>query len=173
MNNKYIYLPISFLVLLSIVLLSLEVPSFGLMVGFVPLLITAISLSILLSITIFLKTRSMFDGESMYTLIGTSLICSFIFFLAMVSIFNRKYATNNCESASYNIIAYQGRHTSGYGNIKKGKLKANQWILKVEMNGQIEHFNLEKDISKGKPVTRTMELEFCKGIYSTKYLRVE
>lgn len=173
MNNKYIYLPISFLVLLSIVLLSLEVPSFGLMVGFVPLLITAISLSIILCIVIFLKTRSKFDGESMYTLIGTALVCSFIFFLAMVSIFNRKYAINNCESASYNIIAYQGRHTAGYGNIKKEKLKANQWVLKARMNGQVEHFTLETDIFKGKHVTRTMDLEFCKGIYNTKYLRAE
>jgi hypothetical protein len=173
MNNKYIYLPISFMVLISIVLLSLEVPSFGLMVGFMPLLITAISLSILLSTAIFLKSKSKFDGESMYTLIGTSLICSFVFFFAFISIINRKYATYNCKSASYYIVAYQGRHTSGYGNIKKEKLKANQWILKVKINDQIEHFTLEKDITNGKPVTRTMELEFCNGIYNTKYLRVE
>ena len=173
MNNNYIYLPISFGVLASIVILSLEIPSFGLMTGFVTLLVLAISLSLSLAITMYFKYRSKFDSESMFTLIGTSLVCSFVFFLASISIFNRKYATNRCEVASYHIVAYQGRYTSGYGNVKKGKLKANQWILKAEINGQIEQFTLENDISNGKPVTRTMELEFCKGIYSTKYLRVE
>ncbi|MFT4534932.1 MAG: amino acid transporter [Saprospiraceae bacterium] len=173
MNNKSIYLPISFAVLASIVFLSLEIPSFGLMTGFVTLLTVAAFLSLLLSFIMYLCNRSKFDRESMYTFIGTSLLCSFIFFLATISIFNRMYATNSCEIASFHIVAYQGRYTSGYGNVKKDKLKANQWILKAEINGQIEQFTLEKDISNGKPVTRTMELEFCKGIYSTKYLRVE
>ena len=173
MNNKYIYLPISFAVLVSIVMLSLEIPSFGLMTGFLTLLSIAASLSLLISVFLYLAYRSKLDAESLYSLMGTSLICSFIFFLATTSIFNRTYATKNCEIASYNIVAYKGRYTSGYGNLKKEELKANQWILKAEINGQIEQFTLEKDISNEKPVTRTMELEFCKGIYSTKYLRVE
>lgn len=173
MNNKYIYLPISFAVLLSIVMLSLEIPSFGLMTGFVSLLVTAISLSVILSAFMYWKYRSKFDGESMYTLVGTCLICSFIFFLAIISNFNRKYATKNCKTASYSIAAYQGRYTSGYGNVKKEKLKANQWILKVKIDKQIEQFTLEKDICSGNSVTRTMELEFCSGIYATKYLRIE
>ena len=173
MNNKLVYIPISFLALLSIVLLSLEFPNYGLLIGFVPLLITSIGLAGIFAGGIFIKYRSKMDGESIYALVGISMIFSFIFFLAVVSILNRKYATNNCDIASYNIVAFQGRYTSGYGNIEKGKIKANQWVLKVKIDGEIEQFVLEKDISIRNPVTRTMNLEFCQGIFGTKYLSLE
>jgi len=169
MNNKYIYLPISFLVLICIGLLSMEIPYFSQMIGFLRLLLFAFIISIVFSSVIYRKYKSVFDGENMYTLIGLSWLCSFVVLLTSISIINRKYATFNCEVASYKVLDYEGRYTSGYGNTKKGKLEANQWILKLEIDNDIRQFVFEKDILTNGSVTRRMDFEFCKGIPGTSY----
>jgi len=170
MNNKYIYLPISFLVLICIGLLSIEIPYFSQMIGFLVLLSLAFIVSIIFSMVIYRKYKTVFDGENMYTLIGLSWLCSFVVLLTFISIGNRKYATFNCEVASYKVVDYEGRYTSGYGNTKKGKLKANQWILKLEIDNEIKQFVFEKDILMNLSVTRRMDFKFCKGIPGTQYL---
>ena len=172
MNNKFIFLPISFLILLSIVLLALEVPSFGLLVGFKSLLLLSFAIAFVMSIMIYRRYNKDLDGQYRIALAGNSLLWSLVITFAFISIINRKYATNSCEISSYKVVAYQGRYTAGYGNIEKGKVKANQWIIKVLIEDEIEQFILEKDISYGKDVTRDTDLEFCKGIWGTKYLRI-
>lgn len=172
MNNKYIFLPVSFLILTSIVLLALEIPSFNLMVGSMSLFILALSVSLIITTLLFRKYHEGLDGQNRVSLIGNAILWSLIIVFPFVSIINRKYAADDCETASYKVVAYQGRYTAGYGNIEKDKIKANQWILKVLIDEEIEQFILEKDISLGNDVTRTMDLEFCNGIWGTKYLRI-
>lgn len=172
MNNKYVYIPISFLVLLSIVLVSLEIPNFGLMLGFKVLFFIAFISSLLVGVLMYLRYHKYLQGEYLIATIGASILMSFVVILAIISILNRKYATIDCEVASYKVVSYKGRYAAGYGNLKKGEIKANQWILKVSIDGLVEQFILEKDISRTKAVTTSVPLEFCKGIYGTKYLKI-
>ena len=172
MKKNYIYIPIALLVLLSIVLLAFEIPIYGLMLGFKVLLYIALFSAFLIGVIIYHKYKDNLDGENLIATIGISALMTFVIVLAFISILNRKYATIDCEVASFEVEAYKGRYASGYGNLKKGEIKANQWILKVLVDGKIEQFILEKDISRNKDVTTSISLEFCKGISGTKYLRI-
>ena len=173
MNNKFIFLPISFLILLCIVLLALEVPHFGRMVGFSKLLLLSFVLAIFMALLIYGKYHKGLDGQYRIALIGNALLWSLVVVFALSSILNRKYATNHCKTSSYKIVAYQGRYAAGYGKIEKGKVRANQWIMKVIVDDEVEQFVLKKDISIGENVTRDMPLEFCSGIMGTKYLKIK
>ncbi len=172
MNKNYIYIPISLLMLLSIVLLALEIPLYGLMLGFKVILFIALLSALIAGLVMYRKYKDNLDGEYLIATIGISALISFVISLAFVSVLNRKYATSNCKVESFNVVAYEGRYAAGYGNLQKGEIKANQWILKVLMDGEIEQFILEKDISRTNSVTTSVSLEFCMGMYGTKYLRI-
>ena len=83
-----------------------------------------------------------------------------------------EYTTKNCYSTSYKVVGYKGRYTSGLGVMEKEKIKANQWILSIVKDDEIETFVLDQDISTDNLVTKTMDLEFCKGLLGTEYLNL-
>jgi len=173
MNKAIIYLPISFLILISIIYISLCVPSFSMTLHFSRLIYLSIGLTILTSIFVYLKFKKSYDFENLYTLIGLTIACSFVLWLASIILINRQYTPKYCNISSYEIVGYTGRYTSGLGNIEKGKVKANQWILTIIKDEKRETFVLNKDISTNRRVTKSMDLQFCKGLLGTEYLRIE
>jgi len=142
------------------------------MLGFKILLFISSVSAFIVGAFMYQKYKKVLQSEYLMATTGASFLISFVVVLAILSILNRKYATIECEVASYKVESYKGRYAAGYGNLKKGEIKANQWILKVIVDGQIEQFILEKDISRTKAVTTSVSLEFCKGIYGTKYLKI-
>ena len=70
------------------------------------------------------------------------------------------------------VVGYVGRYASGLGKIDKKKIKANQWILTIRKNDKNERFVLDVDISTENRVTKTLDLEFCKGLLGTEYLNL-
>ncbi len=62
---------------------------------------------------------------------------------------------------------------SGYGKLEKGEIKANQWILTIVKDNEKKTFVLDKDIAEGKNVTKSIDLQFCKGLLGTEYLNLE
>lgn len=173
MNKAIIYLPFSFLVIISIAYLSLSVPSFSLTLNFTNLFYPAIALTIITTIWIYSKYKSKLDTENIYKLTASTVLFSFVIWFAFIVFCNRSYTTKKCEIASYKVVGYKGRMTSGYGKLKKGKIKANQWILTIVKNGKNETFVLNKDILSENPVTNRYELQFCKGLLNTEYLNIE
>jgi len=173
MNKPYIYLPLSFLVILSIVYISLSVPSFSLILHFTRLLYPAGGLAILTALVIYFRFRQKMDGENLYMLTGSSLLFSFVMWFAFVAFCNWQSTTKNCEISSYEVISYKGRMASGYGKLEKGQIKANQWILTIRKAGEQKTFVIDKDISHGNRVTNSMDLQFCKGLLGTEYLNVK
>lgn len=173
MNKAIIYLPISFLILISILYISLSVPSFSLTIHFSRLIYLSIFLSILTASIVYFKFKNTYDFENIYTLTGSTLACSFVLWFALILLINSQYTTKRCNISSYKIVGYTGRYTSGLGNIEKKKLKANQWILTIIKEEKEERFVLDKDISSDNRVTKMMDLQFCKGILGTEYLHIE
>lgn len=173
MNSKWTYIPVSVLVLISIVSISLEVPQFGMMVGFWPLLILAGFATTILTIIIYKTYCKGLDQDNLFVLSGSSILFGLVVSFASITFLNRVYATNDCERSSYKVVAYSGRYSSGYGKLKKEDLKANQWLLGLEMNGETKIFNLSKNIFPNNTVTSPVELEFCKGILGTRYLKLD
>ena len=172
MNDPKIYIPFSVLMVASIVHLSLSVPSFSLIIHFPRFLYISVLLAILTGVVVYYKFKNRFDFDNIYKLTGSTVLFSFVILLAGITYFNMQYTTKNCYSSSYELVGYIGRYTSGLGKMEKDKIKANQWILSIIKDDKIERFVLDKDISTDNRVTKTMELEFCKGLLGTEYLNL-
>lgn len=173
MNKPIFYLPFSFLVVLSIVHISLSIPSFSMILNFTRFLWLSAFLALGTAVFIYFKLRNTFDFDNLYKLTGSTVLFSFMMWVALITFCNAHYTTKNCNSSSYELVSYKGRYTSGLGKVGKGKLKANQWILAIIKDGKQERFVLDKDISNGETVTKTMNLQFCKGLLGTEYLNLE
>ena len=173
MNDPKIYLPFSVLVVLSIVHLSLSVPAFSLTLHFPRFLYLSALLAIGTGVLVYYTFKNRFDFDNLYKLTASSVLFSFIIWLAAITFFNSHYATNYCETSSYKVVEYKGRYTSGLGKIDKKKVKANQWILSIVKDDKIERFVLNKDISRDNRVTIHLDLEFCKGLLGTEYLNLK
>lgn len=173
MNKPIVYLPFSLVVVLSIVYISLSIPSYSLMLKFPRLLYLSGILAILGAVFTYTSFKNKYDAENVYKLTGSALLFSFVVVLAIVTIVNKKFTTKNCSTASYEIVGYKGRYTSGMGKLDKEGLIANQWILTIFKNDVMKSFVLNKDISQDNSVTKTMDLQFCKGILGTEYLNLE
>lgn len=173
MNKPIVYLPLSFSVILAIVYISLNVPSFSLLLHFTRLLYVSIGLTILTGIYVYLKYKDQMDFENLYMLTGSTVLFSFVIWFALIALFNKNHATKHCEISSYELVSYKGRMASAYGKLEKDKIKANQWVLTILKEGKEKTFVLNKDISDGERVTKTMDLEFCKGLLGTEYLNIE
>lgn len=169
MNKSYFYIPFSFLVVVSIVLIALEMKFFKTMTGLSGIMKLAIGLALLTSLVVFLLSRKKLDFENLYVLIGSSLLFTFVIYLGLGSFLNRAYASNHCESASYEVLGYTPRFVSGAG-VKKGeKIKANQWWLYIDSNGKQVQLVLEEDIFEGAKKSEFVELNVCKGFLGTRY----
>lgn len=173
MNKPILYLPISFLVVVSIIYISLSVPSFSLLLNFSRLLYLALILSVISGFLVYYKFKKDLDFDNLYVLTGSTVLFSFVIWFALIAFINRQYTTNNCNVASYTVVGYKGRMASGYGKLDKGEIRANQWILTIMKENEKRTFVLNRDISNGKRVTNTMDLQFCKGLLDTEYLNVE
>lgn len=173
MNKPSFYLPFSLIVVLSILYISLSVPSFSLMLHFVRLLYLAFALAVVTTIMIYFKFRNQLDFDNLYLLTGSTALFSFVVWFAFIALFNKMYTTNNCSRTSYEVVSYKGRMASGYGKLEKGKIKANQWILTIRKAGEEKTFVLNVNISTDNRVTKTMDLEFCKGFLGTEFLNIE
>jgi hypothetical protein len=172
MNDPKVYLPFSLLIVWSIVHLSLSVPSFSMILHFPRFLYLSAVLAILTGLVVYYSYKNRFDFDNLYKLTGSTVLFSFVICLAAITFINMKYTTKNCNTSSYKLVGYKGRYTSGLGKLEKDKIKANQWILSILKNDKIETFVLDKDISTDNLVTKTMELEFCKGLLGTEYLNL-
>lgn len=173
MNNPKIYLPLSFLVVVSLVHLSLSVPTFSLIIHFPRLLFFAAVLSILTGLTIYYSYKKQFDFDNLYKLTASSILFSFVVWLAVITYLNIHYTTKNCYTSSYQVVGYKGRYTSGLGRMEKDEIKANQWILTILKDDKIETFVLDKDISTDNRVTNEMDFQFCKGVLGTEFLNLK
>lgn len=173
MNKPIFYLPFSLLVVLSIVHLSISIPSFSLILNFTRFLWLSAFLALATAVFIYFKFKNKYDFDNLYKLTGSTVLFSFILWLALITFCSARYTTKNCNSSSYELISYTGRYTSGFGKVGKEKLKANQWIMAIIKEGKQERFVLNKDISDGETVTKRMELQFCKGLLGTEYLNLE
>ena len=173
MNKPYVYLPISFLVILAILQIAFSVSTFNLMLNFTHLLFVALLLTIVTSVIVYLAYRKQLDGENLYLLTGSTVLFSFVVWFAFVSLIDKSYATKSCNFSSLEVVGYKGRLTSGYGKLKKEDLKANQWILTVLKEEERETFVLDQDIFDGENVTKRVDLQFCKGLLGTEYLTLE
>jgi len=173
MNKPIFYIPFSISVLLSILYISLSVPSYSLLLHFLRLVYVAVPLAIITGILFYLKFKGKMDFDNLYVLVGSSVLFSFIVWFALLSFFNAQYATNNCNYSSYQVLGYKGRMASGYGKLKKEEIKANQWVLTILKDDVQKTFVLDRDITGGSDVTNTMELQFCKGLLGTEYLNIE
>ena len=173
MNKPYVYLPISFLVILAILQIAFSVSTFNLMLNFTHLLLVSLLLTAATGIIMYLKYKNTLDGENLYLLTGSTVLFSFVIWLAFISLIDKAYATKSCNFSSLEVVGYKGRLTSGYGKLKKEDLKANQWILTVLKDEEKETFVLDQDIFNGENVTKQVDLEFCKGLLGTEYLTLE
>ena len=173
MNKAIVYIPVSFVVILSIIYISLSVPSYSLLLHFMRLVYVALPLTLLTGLIFFLKFRNKMDFDNLYVLVGSSVLFSFVIWFAFLSFLNAQYATKNCNFSSYQVVGYKGRMASGYGKLKKGKIEANQWVLTIVKDDDRKTFVLDRDVTEGKNVTNTMELQFCKGLLGTEYLNIE
>ncbi|MEM9548211.1 MAG: hypothetical protein AAGA77_19675 [Bacteroidota bacterium] len=173
MNKPIFYISISFVVILSIIYISLSVPSYSLLLHFMRLIYFALALTVITGIFFFTKFREKMDSDNLYVLVGSSILFSFVIWFAFISFLNAQYATKNCHFSSYEVIGYKGRMTSGYGKLEKGKIKANQWVLTIVKDDNKKTFVLDRDINEGRPVTNAMQLQFCKGLLGTEYLNIE
>jgi len=173
MNKPIIYLPLSFSVILAIVYISLNVPSFSLLLHFTRLLYVSFGLTILTGVFVYFKYKSQLDFDNLYMLTGSTVLFSFVIWFALIALLNKNHATNNCEISSYELVSYKGRMASAYGKLEKEEIKANQWILTILKEGEAKTFVLNKDISDGERVTKTMDLQFCKGLLGTEFLNIE
>lgn len=173
MNKAYIYLPVSLIVILSIVYISLSVPSFSLLLHFMRLIYLAIPLSLFTGLFFYFKYRNEMNFDNLYVLVGSSVLFSFVIYFAGITYINRQYTTKNCKISSYEVVSYRGRMASGYGKLEKGEIKANQWVLTILKDEKKKTFVLDKDITHGVGVTNEMYLMFCKGLMGTEYLNVE
>jgi len=173
MNKPIVYLPISFLVILSILYISLSVPSFSLLLHFMRLIYLAIPLAIITGLIFYFKFKDRLDFDNLYVLVGSAVLFSFVIWFALITFCNRQYTTKNCNFTSYEVLSYKGRMASGYGKLEKGEIKANQWILTIMKDDKKKTFVLDKDITDGKTVTKSIDLLFCKGLLGTEYLNLE
>lgn len=137
------------------------------------LLFLSVGLAVTTGALLYFVYRTKYDFDNLYLLVSLSTLCSFVLFLAIITFFNQKYATFHCNTASYSCVGYKGRYTSGLGAMNKDEIKANQWILTIIKDGSQERFVLDKDISTNNQVTKTMNLQFCKGILGTEILHIE
>ena len=133
----------------------------------------SIGLAIITTLSVFFYYKKKLDFENLYTMNGITLISSFVLWFALILFCNGQYTTKNCNLSSYEVVGYKGRYTSGLGNLEKGEIKANQWILTIIKYDKKETFVLDVDISSNNKVTKTMELQFCKGLLGTEYLNLE
>jgi hypothetical protein len=62
---------------------------------------------------------------------------------------------------------------SGYGKLEKGQIKANQWVLTILKENEKKTFVLDRDIANGTDVTKSIDLQFCRGLLGTEYLNIE
>ena len=113
------------------------------------------------------------DFDNLYVLTGSTVLFSFVIWFAFIAFCNKQYTTKNCNITSYEVVGYKGRMASGYGKLEKGEIRANQWILTIMKGGEKKTFVIDKDISSGKRVTNTMDLQFCRGLLGTEYLNLE
>jgi len=171
-NSKLIYLPISIIVIISIVVITFEVPHYSLMHGFLMLAGISIFMASIVAALLYRNSRNKYDGESLYILTASSLLFGFVIFFALFSFVNRKYATFHCESSSYTVVDYKARYSSGYGKLDKDKIVANQWILTVLKGNKEARYSLRKNVFRDNIVTSEVDLEFCKGMLGTSYLNV-
>jgi len=118
------------------------------------------------------RYRDKLDGENLYTLTGSALLFTFLVIFAYSSMLNRRYATLSCQSASYKVVDYEGRYTSGYGIQKTKKKLANQWLLTIIKDDAPVTFVLSNNIYPDGIVTKRVELEFCRGMLQTSYLHI-
>lgn len=172
MNEAKIYVPFSILFFSCIVYLSLSVPTFNLIIHFIRFIFLSAFLGILLAGLVYFLCKNRFDSENLFSLTVLSAPIGFIVILSLFIFINGYYTTNSCYSSSYEVVDYVGRYASGLGNIEKKKIEANQWILTIRKNDKNERFVLDIDISTEDRVTKTMDLEFCKGLLGTEYLNL-
>lgn len=172
MNKPIIYVPFSFLVIVSLVHISLSIPSFSLIIHFPRFLICSVILGLITGAIVYSVYRTRFDFDNLYKITASSVLFSFILWLAFITFFNGWYTTKTCVTSSYEVTGYVGRYTSGLGVTKKEELKENQWILSIIKEGKKERFVFDEDISTDNRVTKTMDLEFCKGLLGTEMLKL-
>ena len=169
MNKPLYYLSYSALVILSVVVISLEVKYLGMTTSAMPLLISALFCTIVSSLIIYQLFKNDFDTDNLYKMVASSILFNFLIFFATLSFFHRKYASNNCNLASYEVVQYQKRFGTTIGIQDKEKIKPNQWLITVRKNNKDYTFVLNHDISS-EFVTNTVEFEFCKGVFDIEYL---
>lgn len=170
--SKLIYIPLSFLILSSIPVLTFEIPHYSNMDGFWTLATLAAASAVGSAFYFYKRYRDRLDGENLYTLTGSAVLFTFLVVFAYSSLINRKYATMSCETASYKVVDYEGRYTSGYQMKKTKKNIANQWLLTILKDGAPSTFVLTQNIFPNGEVTKEVQLEFCRGMLHTAYLQL-
>jgi len=173
MNKPIVYVPLSFVVILSILYISMSVQSYSLLLNFMNMIYVSIPLTILTGLVVYLKFKNKMDFENLYVLVGSVVLFSFVAWFALISYCNTLHATKNCNITSYELVSYKGRMASGYGKLEKGEIKANQWVLTIIKNEKRKSFVLNRDITNGENVTNYVELEFCRGLLGTEYLNIK
>jgi len=158
-------------VLISIAVITFEMPYYSLMVGAYSLIFLSVGVALLAAISLFVYTSGRVNGEDRYVAVGSSFLFSAVVAFAVVSASNRYYAQRHCGADSYTVVHYEARYSSAYGKIKEGKVKPNHWLLTVRMQEEDRTFTLREKISID-PVTNTVKLQFCEGIGNTQYLKI-
>lgn len=170
MNSKLIYLPVSLLVLVAIGLITMEVPHYSIMIGFRTLIGTSLVTSLMLSGFVYWRWMGQLRGEDKYVAVGSTVLFSFVIVLGLFSNLNRWMAYQNCESKTVQLLHYEPRYSSAYGKLKGTKIEPNQFIITILDGAVSRTFTLRQAVSFDD-VTNTINLEFCKGVLGTRYIK--
>ena len=93
MNKPIVFIPLSFLVIFAIVYISISVPTFNLMLNFTHLLALSFLMTIGTGVFMYMRYKNQFDGENLYLLTGSSVLFSFVVWLALIAFIDQRYAT--------------------------------------------------------------------------------
>lgn len=140
------------------------------MLGAGQLIVGSVLLALLAAVVIYCQVRSVLAGEELYVAVGSALLFTGVIGFAACSLANRHYSYGHCEVKDYTVLHYEPRYSSAYGKLTKGQVRANHWLLTVQIDGEECTFTLRKEITVD-PVTNSVMLQFCKGIFNTKYLK--
>lgn len=168
--KKYSFIPVSALVVASILIISIEIPHFSKMIGFEDLLYLSILLTLGIVMILYITWWGRYIGEDKWVAGGSSVLFTFVIIIGILSLCNRNLSKHNCSTQQYQVINYEPRYSSAYGLTEKEKISPNQWVITINKDNSLVTFTLEKDIMEGD-VTNTVNLEFCKGILTTNYLK--
>jgi len=170
MNRAPIYITISFLVVLAVLAITFEVPHYSSMVGFSTLLWCSLVVTVCLVAVFAWLWFGKFRGEDLYVAAGSTLLFTFVVVFGLLSWSNRFLSHQRCDTASYQLLSYEARHSSGYGITESQALQPNHWLVTIIYEGEAKTFTIRQPIEEGG-VTNPIKLEFCKGLLGTAYLQ--